>query len=97
LDQASEFLSNSFETLVSEISSKRSKLSPQESSKDDADFDVIIVGSGYGGAIAARQFSSTKISDSDSLVRVGSQNISGRRLPFRGFKRMNSLSLSPEF
>ncbi|MFT6309303.1 MAG: choline dehydrogenase-like flavoprotein/pimeloyl-ACP methyl ester carboxylesterase [Halioglobus sp.] len=81
VDQATEFLSSRFEILVAELALRRAQTSSTESSLDDIDFDVIVVGSGYGGAVAAAQFASTKMPDSDNFARVCLLERGTERLP----------------
>ena len=82
-DAAHDFLSRRFEILVAELA-ETNRLNSNESQDSQAGappFDVIIVGSGYGGAVAASQFTNMTIPGSSSPPRVCILERGTERLP----------------
>lgn len=65
--KAVEFISRKFETYVAERENPDNK---KKYKKNEPHFNVVIVGSGYGGAIAASEFSSMKKAGANSPLSV---------------------------
>ena len=75
---AVEFISRRFETLVAQIEYPPDK---KEETKEEAHFDVVVVGSGYGGSIAASQFANMRKANSKDPIRVCLLERGTERLP----------------
>jgi len=73
---ATEFLSKRFEVLYEKLLNERSTGSTEET-----DFDVVIVGSGYGGAISAHELSKVVNPDTKKPLRVCVLERGTERLP----------------
>ncbi len=76
---AVEFISRRFETLVAQIEYPPDK--KEETKEEEAHFDVVVVGSGYGGSIAASQFASMRKANSNTPLHVCLLERGTERLP----------------
>ena len=75
---AVDFISRRFETLVAQIEYPRDRKPVAE---DEAHFDVVVIGSGYGGSIAASQFAGMRKANSSDPLHVCLLERGTERLP----------------
>ena len=77
--RATEFLSRGFESLVSCLQATNND--KDSKSGTDTHYDLIVVGSGYGGAVSALEFSKSIIKETGKKPRICILERGKERLP----------------